>query len=266
MAIHPTNQYLVLGNQNGLIKLYRLNLVEDRCNLQLQWTSNESEGVPSIPRNLAFFGKYILIFWLEAGQISYCELRDDNVDSGQGKLEFDGGIIGNTCFSDPPDNLLIHNLASGNFDIYDFPALSKRRTLAGATHVPIVKQAVFAERNRVAACGSDDGNVYVYDVRSGILLQRLNQRQRQYNDFFRSSDRISIQTIAHFTSKERYLLASGSSTREGTIIVWGKPTSAPPRAWRNNANSPLCLFVFNTSIVLLIVVVVYWLTVDHEYS
>ncbi|KAL0056588.1 hypothetical protein AAF712_016807, partial [Marasmius tenuissimus] len=102
---------------------------------------------------------------------------------------------GNACFSDPPDNLLIHNLASGDFDIYDFPALSKRRTLGGATHVPIVKQAVFAKRNRVAACSSDDGNVYVYDVRSGILLQRLNQCEHQYYDFFRGSDRISIQTV-----------------------------------------------------------------------
>ncbi|KAL0575756.1 hypothetical protein V5O48_006220 [Marasmius crinis-equi] len=69
LAIHPTKRYLVLGNQNGLIRLYKLGLVDGRCDLQLHWASNESEEIPSIPRNLAFFGNYILIFWLEAGQM-----------------------------------------------------------------------------------------------------------------------------------------------------------------------------------------------------
>ncbi|KAL0574999.1 hypothetical protein V5O48_006967 [Marasmius crinis-equi] len=238
MAIDPTKQYVVMGNQTGIIKLYRLVLKEDCCELELHWTSDESEDIPSIPRSLAFYGKYVVIFWLEAGQISYCEVGEGDGETDQGKLKFHGGLIGNACLSDPPDHLLIHNLASGNFDVYDFPCLSKCRTLTGATRVPIVKQAVFAERNRVAVCGSDDGHVYVYDVRSGVLLQRLNNDQN--HDRFRRgrvSEDVSIQTITQFTSKERYLVASGASTEEGTIIIWEKPTSVPPRAWNNNPTS-----------------------------
>ncbi|KAL0578662.1 hypothetical protein V5O48_003328 [Marasmius crinis-equi] len=259
IAIHPTKKYVVMGNQDGIIKLYRLVLKEDCCELELHWVSDESEDIPSIPRSLAFYGKYVVIFWLEAGQISYCEVGEGDGETEQGKLQFHGGLIGNACLSDPPDHLLIHNLASGNFDVYDFPGLSKHRTLAGASHVPIVKQAVFAERNRVAVCGSDDGNVYVYDVQSGVLLQRLNQDQHDRFRRGRAPETVSIQTIAQFTSKERYLVASGASTQEGTIIIWEKPTSVPPRAWNSNPKSSQAARVMIVmSAAVVIFTIVYW--------
>ncbi|KAK1228789.1 hypothetical protein PQX77_008170 [Marasmius sp. AFHP31] len=264
-VLSSSKRYLVLGNQSGLIRVYKLQIAAGRYDLQLHWHSNESEEIPSIPRNLAFWRGYLLIFWLEAGQISYCELRDDENETEQGKLEFDGGIIGNACLSDPPDYLLIHNLVTGNFDNYDFPALSKRHSLEGGSRIPVVKQAIFAERNKVAVCGSDDGSVYVYDVRSGVLLQRLTQCQHQkihrLCDLFRrrKTGDVSIQTVAHFTSKERYLLASGSSTTEGTIAVWEKPTS---RAWRNDTGyGPLR--VIGLSTVAVLAVITCWLSYDR---
>lgn len=72
--------------------------------------------------------------------------------------------------------LLVNNLTTGLFDLYNFPSNTPSTSLSVSSRRKLVKPALFAERHsKTALFGSDDGSVYVYDVESGDLLQRLQQ-------------------------------------------------------------------------------------------
>lgn len=76
--------------------------------------------------------------------------------------------------------LLVNNLTTGAFDLYEFPATSPSRSFSVAAKSMIVKQSLFAERATVAVCGSDNGRVYIFDISTGKCLQILRQEEGRF--------------------------------------------------------------------------------------
>lgn len=60
------------------------------------------------------------------------------------------------------------------FDLYPPNRTSAIRTFKVATSRKYVKQAVFAEKGKLAVCGSDHGVAYVFDINLSCIPQRLN--------------------------------------------------------------------------------------------
>ncbi|KAG6912205.1 hypothetical protein DXG01_016439, partial [Tephrocybe rancida] len=83
---------------------------------------------------------------------------------------------GHTALSPREDFMLSHNLSEGHFQIHRFPASTPDGILpftAQTSDRRITIQGCFAEEGKVAVCGSDHGTVYVVDVMTRALLQKL---------------------------------------------------------------------------------------------
>ena len=81
---------------------------------------------------------------------------------------------GNAMVSPSETMLLSNNLSTGRFDLYEFPGAVLSTSLSVSARRKFVKPCLFAEREyQTAVLGSDDGHVYIYDTRSGDLLQTL---------------------------------------------------------------------------------------------
>lgn len=84
--------------------------------------------------------------------------------------------------------LLVNNLTTGLFDLYDFAANTLSKSFSVSSSRKLIKPCLFAEGDAsTAVFGSDDGHVYVFDIHSGALLQRLEQDDSAFVEYFVSS-------------------------------------------------------------------------------
>ncbi|SJL00816.1 uncharacterized protein ARMOST_04130 [Armillaria ostoyae] len=79
----------------------------------------------------------------------------------------------------------------------------------------IIKDAVFAEDGQVVVCGSDHGVAYVFSCSNG--------RKKLLQIMYHGKDRY-LQVLDATTVSGRHMVATGSSGRNGSVVLWEKPT------------------------------------------
>ncbi|KAL0958560.1 hypothetical protein HGRIS_000700 [Hohenbuehelia grisea] len=153
-----------------------------------------------------------ILFIAEAGEMRI-------VNATTGGLVWKGNLasaIGNVVFSADMSKILVNNLNSGAFDVYDYPQENPLRTLIIPSTRPRLKQGLFAEDgDSVAICGSDHSTVYVFNANTGARHQALLQ----------DSSKVLVQSLAYFKGQNDHLLASGSAR---AICIWQKSQGRDP--------------------------------------
>ncbi|KAF8869255.1 hypothetical protein CPB84DRAFT_1755304 [Gymnopilus junonius] len=165
----------------------------------------------AIPRALFFFGgthQSLLTLCLENAQMSCREAQNHNL---LWRKALSGGI-GNAALLSDEKVLLVDNLSTGSFDIYEIPSQTLLRSFQPASTRRYVKQCTFLESARTAVCGSTNNEVRVMDVMNGECLQLLKTATK--DDM--------MQVIAVSTAHaNRHLIAGGSGSTP-TVYLWEK--------------------------------------------
>jgi len=134
---------------------------------------------------------------------------------------------GYACFNADSTRLLVDNLAKG-FDLYDFPQSSPSDSFMIPRERAFVQEAVFLEDETMIACGSDHGRIYTFSVGTTKCLQKI--KHGSYKSLVQVlAVRISFLFLFHLimnyqssTTRERYLIASGTSEKVPDIKIWEK--------------------------------------------
>lgn len=92
---------------------------------------------------------------------------------------------GNAALSSDETTLIIDNLSTAVFDIYNLPASDPSRSLSLAPTRRFTKQCTFVDGAKIAVCGSDSNNVHVMDVTTGKCLQTLTSGKGMFWKHFR---------------------------------------------------------------------------------
>lgn len=77
-------------------------------------------------------------------------------------------------------HILIDNLING-FDLYHFNRTSPLRTFSIQQSQKYVKHGSFGEGSTIAACGSDHGKVYVFNLASPEIVQTLSHCKSKFD-------------------------------------------------------------------------------------
>lgn len=77
-------------------------------------------------------------------------------------------------------HILIDNVING-FDLYHFNRTSPLRTFFIPQKQKYVKQGSFGEGSTIAACGSDHGKVYVFNLASPDIVQTLSHCKSKFD-------------------------------------------------------------------------------------
>ncbi|KAL0958336.1 hypothetical protein HGRIS_000481 [Hohenbuehelia grisea] len=191
IAFDRTNHRLLVGSFNGQVRMYN---VKTSSTLEPLWGPAGLAG--GICRSFRFLNDdQAILFVAEAGEMRL-------VNATTGGLIWRRNLasaIGNVTFSVDLSKILVNNLNSGMFDVYDYPQENPLRTLVIPSTRPRLKQGLFAEDDdAVAICGSDHSTVYVFNANTANKL---------------------VQSLAYYKAQHDHLLASGS---DGTICVWQK--------------------------------------------
>ncbi|KAK0460418.1 uncharacterized protein EV420DRAFT_1640963 [Desarmillaria tabescens] len=127
-------------------------------------------------------------------------------------------------------HLLVDNLTSG-FDLYAFPHSSTSQTfpVPMTRERSIIKDAVFAEDGQVVVCGSDHGAAYVFSC--------LNGGKKPLQIMYHGKDRDYLQVLDAATVSDRHMVATGSSGRNGSVVLWEKPVKQLSKTERDLADA-----------------------------
>lgn len=138
----------------------------------------------------------------------------------------------------PDENiLLIDNLTTNDFDLYRFPSGTFLSSIPSKAAERFVKGVVFAERGKIAVCGSDQQFAQIIDLTSKRQCQELISGNREFASIQcclyivhilpLASDK--LQTVAAVSlGDHRHLIACGSSSKKPTIYIWEKVVSQIP--------------------------------------
>ncbi|KAK7444762.1 hypothetical protein VKT23_015079 [Stygiomarasmius scandens] len=244
IAYDDINDLLAFSSHSGHIKLCQYD--EEASELVTKWQIYRQ--TPTIPSSLHFCGdknKYLLVSWLDIGQIS-------TSDGSKVWAEHLKGAIGYADLSQDETVLLVHNLNTGSFEVYTYPEAKYSRKLTVPVSKRVAKQCkVFGTPNsRVAACGSNDGHVYLFDLQSGAILQKL----------FHERGVSSIQTVASCVKGGTVLLATGSDSESGRIVVWLKSdvTTPPSDVAPRRSNDHRSTEIYIVFVLLFIILMSIW--------
>ena len=138
---------------------------------------------------------------------------------------------GYACFNADRTRLLDDNLTKG-FDLYDFPQSSPTDSFANRRERAFVQEAIFLEDETMIACGSDHGRIYTFSVGTAKCIQKIKHGSSKLlvqvltvcTLFFLCLYHLII-TYQGSTTRERHLIASGTSDKMPDIYVWEKQVS-----------------------------------------
>jgi hypothetical protein len=138
---------------------------------------------------------------------------------------------GHACFNADRTRLLVDNLTKG-FDLYDFPQSSPSDSFAIPRERAFVQEAIFLEDETAIACGSDHGYIYTFSVGTTKCLQKIRhgsckslvQVLTVRTSFLCLSSNYFhlIMNYQGSTTREQYLIASGTNDKSPDINVWEK--------------------------------------------
>ena len=81
---------------------------------------------------------------------------------------------GHTALLPGEDLLVTHNLTQGHFQLHQFPG-TPAEAISGVTSARRrTIQGIFAEEGKIVVCGSDHGMVYVIDMATQEISQKLS--------------------------------------------------------------------------------------------
>ncbi|KAK0488173.1 WD40-repeat-containing domain protein [Armillaria luteobubalina] len=235
LSYDPRNTLLVVSSQHGEIKLYDLDWTS--WTLNSVWTTKLKN---TIPRSMHFVdeGRQLIIFCLESKEM-ICIMTEDGKPSVKWTRTLRSPIGSAVLFKGR--HLLVDNLTSG-FDLYAFPHSSTSRTFPVPMTLErsIIKDAVFAEDGQVVVCGSDHGLAYVFS--------RSNGEKKPLQIMHHGKERDYLQVVAAATVSDRHMVATGSSGRSGSVVLWEKPVKQLSKTERDLADAKdkieLLIFVF----------------------
>ncbi|CAA7270443.1 unnamed protein product [Cyclocybe aegerita] len=166
-------------------------------NLTQLWGEELSE---TIPRAVVFIKKVetLVAFGMESGTVVH---KDAETAAQKSTCVFSSSIR-SVGVCPTTGNYIIDNMKTG-FDLY-----TPNRTAPARSF----DQGVFAEKGKVAVCGSDHGNVYVFGVTSTEPQQILKHGRKEE----------MIQTVKAAITGEKHIIATASSGRKFEIKVWEK--------------------------------------------
>ncbi|KAJ3517897.1 hypothetical protein NLJ89_g213 [Agrocybe chaxingu] len=227
------HQRLVVTSHYGKIRMYKFN----NGNLTDLWGEEFSE---IIPRAVSFAdkGETLLIFCMETGTIVY---RDAETAAEKATKVLPSCIICPTT-----GNFMVDNMKNG-FDIYPPSRTSPTKSFSVAATKKYVKQGVFGERGKIAVCGSDHGNAYLFGMSSSEILQVLKHGKKDE----------MIQAVQAASTVDKHFIATGSSNGKFQIQIWEK--SIRPISSRNEAKGAIGIL---TVLNLIFFLVVLWATSD----
>ncbi|KAK0505538.1 WD40-repeat-containing domain protein [Armillaria luteobubalina] len=223
-ALDVVNHRFIVGSHQGFVKMF--DFVDGNLSANPIWVLE----VEDIPRGLIFIGdfhRHVMIHTLYKGELicvkaaAPFEQGEENGRTVQPthvtsrKLQ---GSIGSAIISPDGRTLVVHNLYSNHFDVYnpldaELPSNTLSMSLESAGHLP--KQCAFAEdMGRILICGGDRGRVYIFDTASNNLLQTLVHRENLG----------AIYGIAAASSNDNHYIASAESEGTSLICVWIKAT------------------------------------------
>ncbi|KAK7024622.1 hypothetical protein VNI00_016126 [Paramarasmius palmivorus] len=196
----------LFASYGGNIKLYKYDPVAER--LRLMWKRDVT--LPILATGVHFHGRNkLLVTWMEHNRLTTLNESDGSEASSSSTLL--NGSIGHSILSASGDKLLTHNFTTGQFDVYTLPTAKLTAVLRVPRSQRLIKEGAFVDlEGRYAACGSDDGNVYVFDTDSGALLQKLPHNP---------GAAVTVQAIA--TSTDKGLLASADCD-PGVVVLWSQ--------------------------------------------
>ena len=133
------------------------------------------------------------------------------------------------CFNADRTRLLVDNLAKG-FDLYDFPQSSPSDSFNIPRERAFVQEGIFLEDETTIACGSDHGHIYTFSVGTTKCLQKIRHgSQKSLVQVLTVCTSFPLLFMIHLimnfqgsTTRERYLIASGTSDKVPEINVWEK--------------------------------------------
>ncbi|KAK0220289.1 WD40-repeat-containing domain protein [Armillaria fumosa] len=181
-ALDSLNHRFVVGSHHGTVEMF--GIVDGKLTVNPIWILD----IGDIPRGLIFLGdlnRHVMIHTLYKGELTCVEaaapLEQEN-ENGQAiqpiqvisrRLQ---GNVGSAALSPDGRTLVVHNLHSNQFDVYnpldaDLPLISLSVSRECGGHFP--KQCAFAEDNgRAIICGGDQGKVHVFES-TGHHLQTM---------------------------------------------------------------------------------------------
>ncbi|PBK90440.1 WD40 repeat-like protein [Armillaria gallica] len=235
LSYDPHNMQLVVSSQHGEIKLYEL----DRTSwtLNIIWATKLKN---TIPRLLCFIdeGRQLVVFCLESKEM-LCIVTEDGKPTTKWSRILRSPIGSAALYK--CRHLLVDNLKSG-LDLYAFPHSSTRQSFHVLMRLEcsIIKDAVFAEDSQVVVCGSGHGVAYVVSCSDG--------GKKPLQTLCHGKDRDYLQALDATTVSARHIVATGSSGKNGSVLLWEKPVKQLSKTECDLANAKdkiqLLMFAF----------------------
>ncbi|RDB18853.1 hypothetical protein Hypma_014539 [Hypsizygus marmoreus] len=208
IAFEAGSNRLAIANRNSVVQLF---LINSRMQLNHVFTVIINNHVPKAIafRQTSGEHKDILTFGLYDGQIHILQgsngeiqqTRNTGCNIGNAAINARRGVF---CIDDPLQGVALYRLDSGA-RIRTYPVAVKKSSKP--------RQVTFAEDCSVILCGSDHGTVYVFDRRSGDVVDKLKI----------GNDRIQATTAVEMNETKFVLAAiSQGNTEASDILVWQK--------------------------------------------
>lgn len=136
---------------------------------------------------------------------------------------------GNAALSPREDSLLVHNLTERYMQVHRFPGSLPEAILPASFQRQITIQAAWAEDGKIAVCGSDHDTIYVFDMATREIIQKLPmsgkfEHLRNFNKLIKVSGQIQAVATAEL-SNGKHVIVGGSSSGSFTTSVWVKQVS-----------------------------------------
>ncbi|KAJ3500742.1 hypothetical protein NLJ89_g9654 [Agrocybe chaxingu] len=141
-------------------------------NLVQLWGEELSE---TIPRAVIFVdkGKTLVTFAMESRNV----VDKDAETAAQKSTRVLSSCIGGMSVCPTTGNYIVDNMKTG-FDVYTPNRTAPTRSFYVANTRKFVKQGVFSERGKIAVCGSDHGNAYIFGMNSAEPQQVLRHGKK----------------------------------------------------------------------------------------
>uniref|UniRef100_A0A8H8CE81 Uncharacterized protein n=1 Tax=Psilocybe cubensis TaxID=181762 RepID=A0A8H8CE81_PSICU len=205
MAFDKLNNRLAVTSHSGEIKVFAVN----NTSLRLLWADNIGKVITS---GLFFFGgsnQSLLTIGLETSEMKCLDASKRGPPLWTKHLI---GGIGSASLSSDETLLLVDNLATGNFDVYQIADNSPLRSLPIGSTRRFSKQCAFFEGSKIAVCGSDTNKVFIVDVANNYVVQTLTTCRGTY----------MTQTVCVTPSSSRNVFVAAAC--RGYVYIWEKST------------------------------------------
>ncbi|KAL0579176.1 hypothetical protein V5O48_002798, partial [Marasmius crinis-equi] len=240
IAYDRAHTRFAFGSHSGIIKVYDFDA--ENCQLTLSWQNALGQRDGGAIASLQFYHEGSVLLAASSlagtGQIS-CQSAENG--SRFFPVHFNHPI-GSVVLSRSQERFLLYDPLPGRSYLLD-RRFRPLHALSTPSSSRIAKQvALLGHTGHLAACGGDDGNIYVFDTAGGSVYQTLHHdRLAVVYALFPSIPRYlkgwtpkpsSVQTVVAFDENMVYTLAGVTSykSERGKVVIWTTARS-PNECW-----------------------------------